>query len=110
MVFLPQDAIIAETKLTQYLLVPLPKDDKSNFLAQAGYGLDNWQQLEQDLRTQILTQPAELIETTRYGEKYAIRACLRGINRVELNVITIWMIANGTTKFVTLVPDKGANL
>jgi outer membrane receptor for Fe3+-dicitrate len=110
MVFLPQDATIAQAKLTQYLLVLLPKDDKSKFLAQAGYTLDNWQQLEQDLRTQVLTQPAEPIETTRYGEKYAIRACLRGVNGIELNILTIWMVTNDTTKFVTLVPDKGANL
>lgn len=55
MVFLPQDATIAEEKLTKYLLVPLPKDDKSQFLARAGYKLDNWQQLEQNLRTQVLT-------------------------------------------------------
>lgn len=109
MVFLPEDAIIAEEKLTNYLLVPLPKDDKSQFLARAGYTLDNWQQLEQDLRTQVLTQPAEQIEVNRYGEKYVIRACLRGSNGVELNILTIWMVANGTTKFVTLVPDKGAN-
>lgn len=109
MVFLPQDAIIAEEKLTKYLLVPLLKDDKSQFLARAGYTLDNWQQLEQDLRTQVLTQPSESIEVNRYGEKYAIRACLRGVNGVELNILTIWMVANGTTKFVTLVPDKGAN-
>ncbi len=110
MAFLPQDAIIAEEKLTKYLLVPLLKDDKSKFLARAGYTLNNWQQLEQDLRTQILTQPAERIETTRYGDKYAIRASLRGINGVELNILTIWMVANDTTKFVTLVPDRGANL
>lgn len=109
MVLLSPDAIIAFEKLTQYLLIPLPKDDKSKFLAQAGYTLDNWQQLEQDLRTQILTQSAELIETTRYGKKYAIRGCLRGINGVELNVMTIWIVVNGTTKFVTLVPDKGGN-
>lgn len=44
--FLPADAVIAEAKLTQYLLVPLPKDDKSKFLQKAGYTLDNWQQLE----------------------------------------------------------------
>ncbi len=62
MVFLAQEAIIAEEKLTKYLLVPLPKDDKSQFLARAGYTVDNWQQLEQDLRTQVLTQPAEQIE------------------------------------------------
>ncbi|NJM59827.1 MAG: hypothetical protein HC849_05895 [Oscillatoriales cyanobacterium RU_3_3] len=110
MVFLPRNATIAEKKLTQYLLVSLPKDDKSKFLAQAGYTLENWQQLEQDLRAQILTQPARSIETTRYGDKYAIRGCLRGINGVELQILSIWMVANGTAKFVTLVPDKGGNL
>ncbi|WP_369010346.1 DUF6883 domain-containing protein [Nostoc sp. CHAB 5836] len=65
--------------------------------------------MERDLRAQVLTQPAEAIETTRYGQKYAIRACLRGINGLELNVLTIWMVANDTTKFATLVPDQGAN-
>jgi hypothetical protein len=35
MVFLPQDAVIAEEKLTKYLLVPLLKDDKSKFLDRA---------------------------------------------------------------------------
>lgn len=109
MVFLPQDTVIAEEKLTKYLLVPLPKDDKSKFLTQAGYTLDNWQQLKQDLRVQVLSQPAELIETNRYGRKYAIRACLRGVNGIELNILTIWMLTNDTTRFVTLVPDKGAN-
>jgi hypothetical protein len=109
MLFSPQDAIIPEAKLTQYLLIPLPKDDKSKFLAQAGYTLDNWQQLEQDLRIQVLINPAEFIETTRYGDKYMIRSCLRGINNIELNILTVWIVANQVTQFVTLVPDKGAN-
>jgi hypothetical protein len=108
-VLLPQDAIIAEEKLTKYLLILLPKDDKSKFLAQAGYTLSNWHQLEQDLRSQILTQPAEFVEVNRYGEKYFIRATLRGSNGVALDVLTVWMVSNGTTKFVTLVPDKGAD-
>lgn len=109
MVFLPKNAIITEEKLTKYLLIPLPKDDKSKFLAQAGYTLDNWQQLEQDLRTIVLTQPAELIENNRYGKKYLIRARLRGPTGVELSTLTIWMVTNCTIRFVTLVPDKGAN-
>ena len=58
---------------------------------------------------QVLSQPAELIETNRYGKKYAIRACLQGVNEIELNILTIWMLTNDTTRFVTLVPDKGAN-
>jgi outer membrane receptor for Fe3+-dicitrate len=106
---LPENAIIAEEKLTQYLLILLPKDDKSKFLAKAGYRLDNWQQLEQDLRTQVLTQDADFVETTRYGRKYCIRACLRGSNGVELSILTVWIVDNGTARFVTLVPDKGAN-
>jgi hypothetical protein len=110
MMYLPQDAVITEEKLVKYLLVLLPKDDKSKFLAQTGYTIDNWQQLEQDLRTQVLTQPAELIETNRYGKKYAIRASLQGSNKIKLNLLTIWIVTNSTARFVTLVPDKGANL
>ena len=107
MVFLSQDAIIAEEKLTKYLLIPLPKDDKSKFLQRAGYMLENWRQLEQDLRAQVLTQPAELIETNRYGKKYCIRACLRGVNGLELSILTIWMMTSDKTRFMTLTPDKG---
>lgn len=108
MVFLPQDATISEEKLVNYLLVLLPKDDKSQFLAQAGYRLDNWQQLLQDLRSQVLSQPAEFAATVRYGKKYKIRANLTGPNGVKIRVLTIWMVTHGKAKFVTLVPDKKA--
>ena len=51
---LVQDAEIAPEKLTRYLLVKRPVGDKSEFLKRAGYALDNWQQLEQDIRQQVL--------------------------------------------------------
>lgn len=38
---LPDDTIIAEAKITQYLLKFLLQDDKSLFLAQANYTQDN---------------------------------------------------------------------
>ena len=47
---LPADSVIAEEKLTRYLLVPLAEDDKSGFLARAGYTLVNATVLERDLR------------------------------------------------------------
>lgn len=103
---LPSNTKIAEEKLTKYLLVFLPKDDKSKFLEQAGYTLENWQQLEADLRSQVLTQPAEFLEETLYGCKYAIDATLKGVNGVELQVTTIWMLTKEETKFVTLVPSR----
>lgn len=43
--------------------------------------IDNWQQLEQDLRTKVLTQPAEFIDDTPYGKKYLIRAYFQGAKR-----------------------------
>ena len=61
---LPTKAIIAAEKLKDYLLIPQPINDKSRFLALAGYTQDNWHRLEQDLRTQILTCEAQLQETT----------------------------------------------
>lgn len=106
---LPPDAVIAPAKLTKYLLVWRDADDKSKFLAQAGYNLENWQQLETDLRNQIL--PLEAVpskETNRFGDVYEIRGRLTGVNGVNLAVVTIWMIEYETqvSKFITLYPDK----
>ena len=106
---LPSDALIATEKLTKYLLVKRPVGNKSEFLKRAGYTLDNWQQLEQDIRQQILSQEAVPIGQTRYGEYYEIRTSLTGPNGVALNVRTVWMreSSGGVTKFITLYPDKG---
>lgn len=50
--------LIAESKLTNYLLVPLPRDDKSNYLRLADYQLANWSILEKDLLTLVETSEA----------------------------------------------------
>jgi hypothetical protein len=100
---LSPDAIIAVAKLTQNLLKPLPQDDKSKFLDRADYTQENWQQLEQDLREQILPLDAIFTEQTRFGYRYKIRGTLTGPNGVILPVVTIWMVekATGQTKFIT---------
>ncbi|XGV96221.1 MAG: DUF6883 domain-containing protein [Leptolyngbya sp. BL-A-14] len=106
---LPHDAEIAPAKLTKYLLVWRDADDKSKFLARAGYVQENWQQLEADLRRQILSLEAvPSNEPNRFGDVYEIRGVLKGINGVNLAVVTIWMIEYETrqTKFITLYPDK----
>lgn len=104
MTTLDSDAVISTAKLTQYLLVPLPADDKSQFLATAGYTLDNWQQLEQDLREQILVLEATLAIKTAYGQKYSITGNLTGPNGNTIQVKTIWIVAGELTRFVTLFP------
>lgn len=106
---LSSNAIISREKLTQYLLVKRPVGDKSGFLKQAGYTVDNWGQLERDLRQQVLSKDAVSIEQTVYGELYEIRAALNGPNGVSLQVRTVWMreMTSGFTKFITLYPDRG---
>lgn len=105
---LPGDAIIAMRKMTGYLLRWRPEDDKSGFLAQAGYTMATADRLVIDIREQLLPLDAELIEETEYGPKYQIRGALTGPNGRALGVVSIWMTedATGETKFVTLYPDK----
>jgi len=103
-VYLDPNAIIAIRKLTEYLLIPLLKDDKSEYLAQGGYTLASWQQLEQDLRQHILSLEAQPIVKTHYGQKYQIIGSLICPNGKILTIKTIWIVTNQTTQFVTLFP------
>ena len=104
---LSRDSEIAREKVTRYLLKLRGEDDKSKFLAQAGYTAAHAEKLLNDLRA-LLTQDAEFIHTTEYGDKYRIRGTLIGPNGRQLRVVSIWMIeeATGQTKFVTLIPDN----
>jgi hypothetical protein len=88
---LPANTIIAIEKFTRYLLVPQPRGDKSAFLAGAGYTLKNVDQLLRDLRAQIQSLDATLLESGKFGRYYEIRGTLSGPNGVTRVVRTIWM-------------------
>ncbi|NUO83642.1 hypothetical protein HUU05_26505 [candidate division KSB1 bacterium] len=105
---LPNTTYIAPQKLLRYLLIPRAEDDKSKFLANAGYTKENWQTLESDLREQILTLDADETEQTKHGIVYEIRGKLERPNGRVLAVATIWMkeASTGQTKFITLYPAK----
>lgn len=105
---LPLDSLTTHEKFKDYLLTHKKRNDKSKWLAQAGYSLENWQLLQKDLRTQILSLDATPIDKTRYGQMYEIRGKLVGPNGKALLVCTIWMteFKSGITKFITMFPDK----
>lgn len=105
---LPDKSIISQEKITDYLLKWQPDNDKSRFLAEAGYSLDNWQRLLGDIRNQVLPIEAQLVRKTAYGDLFEIRGKLVGPNNVSLSVVTIWIKKNRSqqTKFITLFPDK----
>lgn len=86
---LPPDTIIDRRKATEYLLIRRVEDDKSQFLALAGYTSEHADQLLADIRNQILPLDAEFTEETEYGIKYEIRGGLTGPNGRTLRVVTI---------------------
>ena len=105
---LPIDTTITPRKVEECLLRLRLENDKSAFLALAGYTSGHTERLLADLREQILPLDAECIDQTEYGLKYRIRGTLTGPNGRELLIVTIWMREEATnrTKFVTLFPDK----
>ena len=107
---LPANSVIAPEKATRYLLVPQARGDKSEFLALAGYTLQNAGQLLRDLRMQILPLEAVPAQSNSFGQYYEIRGWLAGPNGRRLCLRTIWITEHlsGLTRFVTLIPEKRA--
>ena len=105
---LPKDVTIPYDKLLRYLLLPREENDKSKFLASAGYTLANSEVLERDLHQLIQTSEVSDIKTSPYGIKYEIRGVLNGPNGRKLRVVTIWIKIATTEdiRFVTLFPDR----
>lgn len=105
---LSSDAVIARAKLTKYLLQWRPENDKSLFLAQAGYTPSEAEQLDKDIRRQLLSLEATFDEATQFGDKYRICGSLTGPNGRKLEVVSIWMVekATGQSTFITLYPKK----
>lgn len=107
--YIPVDAEIKTEKLTHYLLVPRPKNDKSKFLAKAGFVSDNADMLEVAIR--LLIQSNEAIEDHRddYGIFYQVTGKLVGPDG-ELDVVTIWVMEpkdnDHVFRFITLKPRR----
>ena len=75
-------------------------------MAQAGYTIDNWQDLSEDLKL-LLVNKATYHKSSNFGDIYEIKGVLQGRNGVSLNVATYWIIDSLTneTRFVTLLPN-----
>lgn len=102
-------AVIEPSKLTEYLLNTEHKrgGSKAKLLLQFGYSLDNWQQLEIDIRTFHLSQDASMMKETIYGTRYEITNELLTPSNRLLRVKTVWQIDQGTdfARLITLIPD-----
>jgi hypothetical protein len=102
---IPDNAIIPREKLTLYLLTPQRKNDKSKFLAQAGFTQENPALLEEAIRELIAENEAILDRQNEYGTFYRVAGELYGPKGV-LPAITVWiqLTSNHRYRFVTLKP------
>lgn len=103
-----EDLEIPPAKLTGYLLVHKEQDDKSKFLAQAGFTHDNWELLMKQIRQVAELGDAEEDGTTEYGTSYLIEGTLKGTNELILEVVTVWIrrVVDDKYQFVTLKPRR----
>lgn len=106
---LPEDTLINRQKLTDYLLKPRARNDKSSFLNELGYHSGNWQKLREAITLQILPQKSIIIEETQYGTMYRIASELTGANGKTRKVLTFCMhrLEDSKVHLVTMYPDKG---
>lgn len=88
------------------MLVQKVRNDKSKFLAQAGFTQKNPEVLK--AAVQSLAEAFEAVEdrSNEYGTFYQATGELIGANGVNLSVITIWLHRriDGKFQFVTLKP------
>ncbi|MEM1242469.1 MAG: DUF6883 domain-containing protein [Cyanobacteria bacterium P01_H01_bin.26] len=101
------EILIPDAKLTQYLLVQRKEDDKSKFLAQAGFTQANADQLKQAIILLIQTHGAISDRQNKYGRYYQVEGPLIGPNG-NLAVVTVWIerTIDGKIQFVTLKPKR----
>ena len=104
---LPADVIIPREKLVAYLLMPQTKNDKSKFLAQAGFTQANPDALEMAIRNLISENEAVQDREDEYGIYYHVNGTLQGILG-SLAIVTVWIHATKADnyRFVTLKPFK----
>ena len=101
-------AVIAEEKLTDYLLNVTHKRGgaKARLFEQFGYRAEQWPRLADDIRAQLATE-VDRERVTAYGVRYEIRMTLPTPVGRSLTVRTVWEIDDGTDfpRLITLFPD-----
>ena len=104
---IPADAEIAREKLTHYLLVPKPLDDKSKFLMQAGFTAANPQALDAAIHALAAAETASEDGRNEYGVFWRVRGLLSGPEG-SIPVVAIWLQwhADGRFRFITLKPAR----
>ena len=101
MILKPEQIIIPQEKILNYLLVTKEKNDKSGFLSGLGFSRSNFNELIEEILKIATTNEAVLSRKSEFGDLYRIEGKLK-----SRFVITIWIeqIEENKFRFVTLYP------
>ena len=104
---LPHSVIVDRSKLLHYLLIQRPADDKSRYLAAAGFTRSNPDRREDAIRELATTEESHEDGVNEYGIFWRTEGSLIG-PMAELPVVLIWLerFVDGSICFVTLKPPR----
>ncbi len=98
---IPDDAVIPVEKLTNYLLVPRPWDDKSRFRAQARFDQSNPDALMAAIRALVMGAEGSEDGSNEYGTFYRLEGSLVGLGGQSLAVVTVWIRWHAADRFTS---------
>ena len=105
-----ENAVIDSRKLRDYVLNPehAVGRHKAAFFGAMGYSRDRWQELADDIRSQLITRDAESGSPSPFGRKFTITGPLTGPNNRVVRQVTVVWIFRGDNDYAELVTIEPA--
>ncbi|MFN8495990.1 MAG: hypothetical protein U0350_50835 [Caldilineaceae bacterium] len=104
-----ENAIVAESKIVDYLLSQTNEDGKAGFFARFGFAVAEWVVLANMLLAHAAEYEVIRTVTTPHGTKYIVAGRLSTPDGRNPNVRTVWLIEHDQViaRLITAYPVKG---
>lgn len=103
-----ENAIVSETKITEYLLSLRHRDgrSKAEFFAQLGFEVSAWEKLAKGLLQHAADNGVAKVEDSPFGKRYIVEGKLFGSGGKSAIVRSVWFVETGERipRFVTAYP------
>jgi hypothetical protein len=103
-------AIVAEEKITAYLLSPshVQGGSKANFFLRFGFSPDHWEVLADALRDHALANEVVTVQETAYGTRYTVEGPILSPDGRNPRVRVGWYVRHGEDmpRLATAVPRR----
>jgi hypothetical protein len=105
-----EQVMVTREKVVDYLLSETHRDGrhKAAFFKRYGFTVREWEKMASALRAHAAEHDVTRIETSPYGQRYAIEGIIRSPDGRDPFIRTIWFIETGeeTPRFVTAYPVR----